>query len=120
MEPYSERILGGPCSPSIPIFQYSSIPMKILMLNYEFPPIGGGAAQAHLCLLQQYANVQYLYVDVLTSAPKPDDVTEKLAENITIYKVGLHKKHLHFWRKIEVIEWLIKAGFRYHALLRKN
>ncbi|OHB79432.1 MAG: hypothetical protein A2Z25_17660 [Planctomycetes bacterium RBG_16_55_9] len=90
------------------------------MLNYEFPPIGGGAAQAHLCLLQQYANVQGLYVDVLTSAPKPGAVKEKLAENITIYKVGLHKKHLHFWRKVEVLEWLIKAKFCYRKLIREN
>ena len=94
--------------------------MNILMLNYEFPPIGGGAAQAHLCLLKQYADVSNLHVDVLTSAPKPGDVTEEFSENITIYKVGLHKKHLHFWRRSEVIEWLLKAGLYYRLLLRKN
>jgi glycosyltransferase involved in cell wall biosynthesis len=94
--------------------------MKILMLNYEFPPIGGGAAQAHLCLLREYASVENLRVDVLTSAPKPGMITEEFSENITIYKVGLHKKHLHFWRKAEVIEWLAKAGFHYRKLLRNN
>ncbi len=90
------------------------------MLNYEFPPIGGGAAQAHQCLLRQYAGVENLHVDVLTSAPKPGAVVEKMAENITIYKVGLHKKQLHFWRRSEVIEWLAKAGFYYRRLLREN
>jgi glycosyltransferase involved in cell wall biosynthesis len=94
--------------------------MKILMLNYEFPPIGGGAANAHLCLLRQYAGNDDLRVDVLTSAPKPGIVTEKFADNITIYKVGIHKKHLHFWRKIEVIEWLVRAKSHYHRLLREN
>jgi glycosyltransferase involved in cell wall biosynthesis len=94
--------------------------MKILMLNYEFPPIGGGAANAHLCLLRQYADYPDLRVHVLTSAPKPGAVTEKLSENITIYKVGLHKKELHFWRRVEVVEWLVKAGFRYRRLLREN
>jgi len=94
--------------------------MKILMLNYEFPPIGGGAGRAHLCLLRQYADVKNLHVDVLTSSPGPGDVTEPLSETITIYKVGLHKKHLHFWRKIEVLEWLVKAGLCYRMLLRKN
>ena len=94
--------------------------MKILMLNYEFPPIGGGAAKAHLCLLRQYANCRDLKVDVLTSAPKPGTVTEKFSENITIYKVGIHKKELHFWRKAEVIEWLIRAKFHYRRLLREN
>ncbi len=94
--------------------------MKILMLNYEFPPIGGGAANAHRCLLQQYAHSSDLKVDVLTSAPKPGFLKESFADNINIYKVGLHKKELHFWRKTEVTEWLFKAKFQYRKLLRKN
>ncbi len=94
--------------------------MKILMLNYEFPPIGGGAAKANLCLLRQFAGRDDLHVDVLTSASKPGFKSEKFSENITIYKVGIHKKHLHFWRRIEVVEWLVKAGFYYRRLLQKN
>jgi hypothetical protein len=70
--------------------------------------------------LKQYAQVNDLKVDVLTSAPQPGAFEEDLADNITIYKVGLHKKSLHFWRKSEVIEWLIKARIRYHKLLREN
>ncbi len=90
------------------------------MLNYEFPPIGGGAANAHRCLLQQYAGSSDSIIDVLTSAPKPGFFKESFADNITIYKVGLHKKELHFWRKTEVIEWLFKAKSHYRKLLRKN
>jgi len=94
--------------------------LRILMLNYEFPPIGGGAGRAHLCLLNEYAGNDELIIDVLTSAPKPGFTVEKLAENITIYKVGVHKKNLHFWRKLEVIEWLIKAQFHYRKLLGRS
>lgn len=94
--------------------------MKILMLNYEFPPIGGGAGKAHLCILKEYAGQQKLGIDVLTSAPKPGFSVEKLAENITIYKVGVHKKNLHYWRKIEVIEWLLKVQFHYRRMLRNT
>jgi len=94
--------------------------LNLLMLNYEFPPIGGGAANAHLCLLKQYASRNDMKVDVLTSAPKPGTFCEKFSKNITIYKVGLHKKDLHFWRKSEVIEWLVKAQFYYRRLLREN
>jgi len=94
--------------------------MKILMLNYEFPPIGGGAANANLCILKQYTGKSDLAIDVLTSAPQPGLTKENFAGNITIYKVGLHKKQLHYWRKTEVIEWLLKAGFHYRKLLREN
>jgi L-malate glycosyltransferase len=94
--------------------------LNLLMLNYEFPPVGGGAGNAHLCLLRQYTDNSDLIIDVLTSAPEPGFFTENFSKNITIYKVGLHKKNLHFWRKAEVIEWLLKARSYYRKLLRKN
>ncbi len=91
--------------------------MKILMLNYEFPPIGGGGGQAHRSLLQHYARRSGLEVDVLTSAPQPGFFTESFAPNVTIYRVGIHKKDLHLWRRGEVIEWLRKAGRCYRSLI---
>lgn len=94
--------------------------MNILMVNYEFPPIGGGAGNANLCLLKEYAGKDNLRVDVLTSVAKPGFFQEDFSENITVYKVGLHKKSLHLWRRIEVIEWLIKARGRYRRLVREN
>jgi len=92
----------------------------LLMLNFEFPPVGGGAANAHYYLLKEYAHNNELKIDVLTSAPKPGFFEETFSENITVYKVGLHKKNLHYWRKIEVIEWLLRAGFHYRRLLRRT
>jgi len=91
------------------------------MLNYEFPPIGGGAGNAHLHLLKEYVRYNdLLKIDVLTSGPRPGFTVEDFAGNITIYKVGVHKKGLHYWRKIEVLEWLLKARFHYRKLLREN
>jgi glycosyltransferase involved in cell wall biosynthesis len=94
--------------------------LNLLILNYEFPPIGGGAGKANLCLLKEYAGDSSLTIDVLTSAPEPGFFREKFSENITVYKVGVHKKNLHFWRKAEVIEWLVKARFHYRKMLREN
>jgi glycosyltransferase involved in cell wall biosynthesis len=94
--------------------------IRLLMLNFEFPPIGGGAANAHYYLLKEYADSKDLTIDVLTSAPEPGFFEEAFSENINIYKVGLHKKNLHYWRKIEVVEWLLKAGFYYRKMLRRS
>ncbi|MGD0596267.1 MAG: glycosyltransferase family 4 protein [Sedimentisphaerales bacterium] len=94
--------------------------MKIMMLNYEFPPIGGGAGKAHLAILKQYAGKSNLQVDVLASAPKPGFVVQKLSDNVTIYTVGVHKKNLHYWRKIEVVEWVARATPPYRRLLKEN
>jgi glycosyltransferase involved in cell wall biosynthesis len=94
--------------------------MKIMMLNYEFPPIGGGTGQEHLAILKQLAGRKDLLADVVTSSPTPGLAVEKLSDNITIYKVGVHKKNLHYWRKIEVVEWLFMAGRPYRQLLAQN
>jgi glycosyltransferase involved in cell wall biosynthesis len=90
------------------------------MLNYEFPPIGGGAGNAHYCILKEYAKMSDLKIDVLTSAAKPGFIEERFAENVTVYKTGLHKKRLHYWRKSEVVEWLVKARGPYRRLLNSN
>jgi glycosyltransferase involved in cell wall biosynthesis len=94
--------------------------MKILMLNYEFPPIGGGGGQAHLALLRQYAGRGELQVDVLTSAPRPGLVIERFSGNIAIRRVGIDKKDLHLWRRLEVIQWLAKARPQYRRMLAEK
>ena len=94
--------------------------MKILMLNYEFPPIGGGGGQAHRALLEQYAGREGLTVDVLTCAPKPGFFTERFSDNIAIFRMGVRKKDLHFWRRSEVAEWLLKAGACHRQLVKSG
>jgi len=95
--------------------------MKILMLNYEFPPIGGGGGQAHLALLRQYADRPDLSVDVVTSAPKPGASVEAFARGVVIYRIGIRKRDLHVWRRSEVLAWLYKAGLFYRGgLIRQN
>lgn len=95
-------------------------PLKILMVNYEFPPIGGGGGKAHLNLLKEYAKLSNLQVDVLTSAPQPKNITEHFSNNITIHKIGIHKKDLYYWRKAEVLEWLFKAKGYLDRLIYTN
>jgi len=90
------------------------------MLNYEFPPIGGGGANAHFYLLKQYAEDPSLQIDVLTSGMAAGVTQEQFADNISIDRVGLHKKSLHRWRKVEVLEWLYKARTHYRRMLEKQ
>jgi len=94
--------------------------MNVLMLNYEFPPIGGGGGQAHLSLLHEYAGRAGLTVDVLTSAPQPGLTVETFAENVRIHKVGIQKQDLHLWRRSEVLAWLRRAKAPYRRLLHEQ
>jgi len=77
--------------------------------------LAGAAARPHRALLQQYAGRPDLEVDVLTSAPSPGVFLERPADNVMVFKIGIRKKQLHFWRRREVVEWLLKAGSCYRA-----
>ena len=94
--------------------------MKILMLNYEFPPIGGGAGKAHLNLVTQYTRTADLDIDILTASETPQYRQEQLGDNVHIHRIGIHKKNPHYWRKAEVLEWLFKAGSYYKKLTAEN
>jgi len=94
--------------------------MRLLMLNYEFPPLGGGGGQAHRCLLERFAQVPELEVDVLTSASVPGVTTEALGTTITVTRIGVHKKDLHLWRRREVLEWLGRARSHSRQMVRST
>lgn len=90
--------------------------IKLLMLNYEFPPIGGGGANANLQILRQFAENGEIDIDLVTSKPGRGDIIDHFAGNIRIHKLGIVKRDLHHWRKSEVIEWLFKV-VPYHRRL---
>lgn len=94
--------------------------VNLLMVNYEFPPIGGGGGKAHQYLLREYAGRPDVQVDVLTSFCGRGLLTERPSENITVHRVGIRKKNLHYWTKWEVMEWLVRARGVYDRLLREN
>lgn len=84
--------------------------LKVLMINYEYPPIGGGAATACKHMLEVYAKRDDISVDLITCSDTPKTKIEKLNDKITIYKIGLRKKSPHYWRTIEMAVWLVKAA----------
>ena len=74
----------------------------------------------HLNMLKEYSKRNDLNIDVLTSASHPGNYITNFSNNITIHKVGVHKKDLHFWRKIEILEWVINAGHYYKKMIKHN
>ena len=94
--------------------------LKILMLNHEYPPIGGGGGYAGRNILRQFAGRSDIELDVIVSRPQPPTVTEKLADNITLYRVGVRKKALQFWTRAEMMQWMARAYRIHKELLRRN
>ena len=63
--------------------------LRVLMLNYEFPPVGGGGANATQYILRQFAAREDLTVDLVTSGMGAEDETLEFAPNITVHRLGV-------------------------------
>lgn len=96
--------------------------MKVLFLNYEYPPLGGGAGNATQYLLREYAKYSELEVHLVTSSIDDEAHDECLGGRVFIHSVpiGKNSQNLHFqsqkdlllyaWRGYVRAEELIKEG----------
>lgn len=96
--------------------------MRILFFNYEYPPLGGGAANATAYLLKEYAKISNLEVDLVTSSIDNKYHLEKIGENICIHRlpIGKNKNNLHYQSQKDLLVYLVKACFFACKLARKN
>ena len=78
--------------------------LRILMLNYEFPPLGGGASPVSYEIAKGYAKLGHK-VDVVTMSYK--DLPEKeTKDKINIYRVKClrsKKEICHPWEQLTYI-----------------
>lgn len=84
--------------------------MKILMLNYEFPPIGGGSGNATFHLLKEFSKYKELDIDLVTASPGKYKI-EKFSKNITLYRLNVEKKNIHYQTGKETFLWSIRTLF---------
>ncbi|RJP84778.1 MAG: glycosyltransferase family 1 protein [Desulfobacteraceae bacterium] len=92
--------------------------MNILLLNYEFPPIGGGAGKATHNLARELAGLGHK-VDVLTSRLKSQPAKEAL-DGFTVYRVMSWRKGIHDCGFRGALTYVIFAIFKFLQLTRKN
>ncbi len=85
--------------------------MKILFFNYEYPPLGGGAANATFYLMHEFSQIPSVEIDLVTSSPHEEYELEKIGENIKIHKlpIGKNGKNLHFQSQKELLVYAKKA-----------
>ena len=82
--------------------------MNILMLNYEYPPLGGGAGNATAALLRQFARDPGLSVDLITSSAAEARLERPFA-NVAIHFLDIGKRgglHYQTERDLLAFAWL--------------
>ena len=92
--------------------------MKILMLNYEFPPIGGGASPVTFELSRQLVRMGHR-VDVVTM--RYDDLPRfETREGINIYRTPAIRKKADICRTHELASYLPGALMKSLRLAKRD
>jgi glycosyltransferase involved in cell wall biosynthesis len=96
--------------------------MRVLFFNYEYPPLGGGAANATQYILEEYSKMSDLNVDLITSSIDGKYYEEKIGNNIKIYRIPIGKnlKNLHYQSQKDLLTYSWKAYFYAKKLIAKN
>ena len=92
--------------------------MKILTLNYEFPPVGGGASPVSYQLCKHLAALGH-HVDVVTMR-YGDSPAFECVDGINIYRTPALRKRPDICRTHEMASYLIGAVLKTLRLARKN
>ena len=91
---------------------------NLLILNYEFPPLGGGAGNATYYFLKELAKYPDVEVDLVTSSVGKFRI-EKFAGNVDIHYLDIKKKgNLHVQSNIDLLNYSRKAYFYSKQLMK--
>lgn len=90
--------------------------MRLLFVNYEFPPIGGGAAYASLATARELVAMGHV-VHFLTAGSRTDRRDEQI-DGIWVHRVLAYRKGVHDAGLLGAASFLVSAAIRLRSLLR--
>ncbi|MFP4663732.1 MAG: glycosyltransferase family 4 protein [Bacteroidales bacterium] len=92
--------------------------MRILMLNYEFPPIGGGAGEISRQIAQGLSGYGH-EVHVLTSG-MGDEPLSSVENDVQITRLRSKRKHIYQSNPREMLSWMRMAKVFLRKYLQNN
>ncbi|NTW13572.1 MAG: glycosyltransferase family 4 protein [Candidatus Moranbacteria bacterium] len=94
--------------------------MKVLFLNYEYPPLGGGAGNATAYLLREYAGIAGLSVHLVTAAVDGNYSREAVSDDVIVHRlpIGKDPKNLHYQSRTDLLTYSWKALLFSRKLIR--
>jgi phosphatidylinositol alpha-1,6-mannosyltransferase len=84
-------------------------PIRLLMLNNEFPPKGGGMGTVNQALLERFSCISNFEIDLITSASENRHEQVPFAKRIRIFKVPVENGNIHHASNKELLEYAYQA-----------
>lgn len=95
--------------------------MRILMLDNEFPPLGGGTGIVNLRVLEEFAKRDGLEVDLVTSSrTKSTYEQDQFSPQIRILKVPVNNKCIHHSSNRELLTYAARGYLFCRKLAREK
>ena len=79
--------------------------MRLLVLNYEYPPLGGGAGNATFFLAREWGKLGHT-VDIVTTGFGDLDAVTGESENVTVYRVRSLRKRKDRSNPLEMLSYV--------------
>ena len=83
--------------------------MRVLMLNNEFPPLGGGTGTVNQALLYRFANSPDLEIDLISSALGRGEERVQFAPRVRIFLVPVNNQNIHHSSNRELLTFAARA-----------
>ena len=92
--------------------------MRVLMLNNEYPPLGGGTGSVNQAILSALAQSDGLNIDLVTSSPSSRSEEVRLSKTGRIMKLAIGSRNLHHATNRELMTYGARALWRALRLQR--
>jgi glycosyltransferase involved in cell wall biosynthesis len=94
--------------------------MKILFLNYEYPPLGGGAANATAYILEEWAKEGQVEAHLVTSALGSTPETLEVSGKVFVHRIPIGKNpdELHRQTPVNLLRYTWSGFFTAYRMVR--
>jgi glycosyltransferase involved in cell wall biosynthesis len=95
--------------------------MKILFLNYEYPPLGGGAANATQYILREFSRMPDVEVHLVTSGIGEEYEKECIGGNVWVHRLPIGKggENMHSQSQKDLLMYAYRAWVFGSKLIRE-
>ena len=92
--------------------------MRLLLINYEYPPVGAGAATATKAMAGALARLGH-HVVVMTGQ-SPDPATDSKESAVSVHRIPSWRRHIHRSSIVEMISFLLSGLIFSFGIIRKH